>query len=472
MSLPPDPLADGIAAYARRLRNGAITAEACVQQYLDRIAVLNGSLNAYYHVAADTALEQARRIDRQRAAGEDAGPLMGVPVGVKDIIAVDGMPTTFGSRAPASSHWPEGTFVRTLRSAGCILLGKLATSEMALGSAGVNYHLGTPRNPWDADQLRAPGGSSSGSGVAMAAGLCGFSIGTDTGGSVRTPASFCGVVGMKPSPGIWELEGVMPMSPSLDSIGFMARSADDAVWIYRALAHKSASWRVAGGNVSPVPNLARLHFASAEPLFRNAAPTVAEALQTAQAKLQRAGATITILDTSELASCQALFTTISAFELVSVHGGPTGLARLLTQVNPDVAQRLKNSLEISVEDYENAKAQLDVLYTRMHQDFQRYDAVLAPTKWNTAPIFRLHYDNARDDAMSAHCAGPTRAANVLGLCAISQPVPVGPRELPVGLQIICDRGDDEKLLSIARAVEGVLQPPARPSLSPWLSKAN
>ena len=187
--LPADPFVPGgIAAFAERLRRGEITAEAAASAYVERIELLEPRLQAYEYIAADQALETARSLDRLLAAGTDLGPLMGVPVAIKDLYAVKGMPTTAGSNVDVSEFiGDEGSFVKRLKRAGCVILGKTKTVEFALGAG--NHHRGTPWNPWDGKTHRAPGGSSSGSAVAVAAGLCAFAIGSDTGGSVRIPAA-------------------------------------------------------------------------------------------------------------------------------------------------------------------------------------------------------------------------------------------------------------------------------------------
>ncbi|MDP6883842.1 MAG: amidase, partial [Rhodospirillales bacterium] len=237
MDIPSDPLEDGgIRRFGERLRKGEITSEAAVKAYLGRIEALEPHLRAYEFVAADQALAVARSLDRLLTAGTDLGPLMGVPVAVKDLLAVEGMPTTAGSKVEVSDLiGAEGAFVKALKGAGCVVLGKTRTVEFALGGAGINRVRGTPRNPWDADVFRAPGGSSSGSAVAMAAGLCGFAIGSDTGGSVRGPAAFCGVFGLKTTKGLWPTDGVFPLSPTLDTIGLLTGSAADAALIAAAL---------------------------------------------------------------------------------------------------------------------------------------------------------------------------------------------------------------------------------------------
>jgi aspartyl-tRNA(Asn)/glutamyl-tRNA(Gln) amidotransferase subunit A len=449
-TLPADPLAAGIADYGARLRAGSTSAGRCVGDYLARIRLLDGSLGAYRHVAADAALAAARDIDRQLAAGTDLGPLMGVPVALKDIIVVDGMPTTGGSRLDLSGLLGgEGSFVARLRASGCILLGKLATCEFALGSAGVNYLAGTPRNPRDAHVDRVPGGSSSGSAVAMAAGLCGFSIGTDTGGSVRTPAAFCGVFGMKPTRKHFALDGVLPMSRSLDSIGFLARCADDAALIQQALT---------GAQASPPAPLGGLRLARPRQFFDGVSGTVGATLDAAFAGLEAAGARFIDIDAPELDECAELFLAISGAELRDEIGAER-FAAWRERMNPDVSRRIERGLRVQPCAYRQGLEHRRRLIERAASLFDSFDALLGPTKQHVAPALPAAYSQAEDEAMAALCAGPTRAANVMDLCAASLPLAAPRTGLPVGLQIVCGHGADAKLLSISRAVQSVLGRP-------------
>lgn len=458
--LTPDPLERGLIDYGQRLRSGAISAEQCVTDYLERIRRLDGALCAYRHVAWESALSAARDIDRQLRSGIDLGPLMGVPVALKDIIVVDGMPTTFGSQIDLSNRFAnEGSFVARLRASGCVLLGKLATCEFAVGSAGVNYLAGTPRNPWDAQDFRVPGGSSSGSAVAVAAGLCGFSIGTDTGGSVRTPAAFCGVFGMKPSAGLWALDGVLPMAPSLDSIGFMARSAADAAVIGNALGAVAAS--------APV-TMAGLRLARPRGLFTGQSRAVAATVQAAFTVLEAAGAEFMDVDLPELDASSALFNTISSAELVAGLGA--AYRGSSSRVNPDVAKRFERGYSVTTDELRTALAKRQSLMAQAAAIFETCDAMLGPTKHHVAPVFPGRYEHAADESMASLCVGPTRAANVLDLCAASLPLRPVETSLPVGLQIIGARGAESRLLSIAQGMEAVLGTPATPELNRFLGE--
>ncbi len=199
MTLPADPLIDGgLGTFARRFRAGEITSEEATRAYLTRIEALDPRLNAMEHVAAELSLETARAMDKLNAANTDLGPLMGVPITVKDLLTVQGMPLTAGSNIDISdlADPQEGPFIKALKRSGCVILGKTKMVEFSLGITGVSAARGTPRNPWDMETQRLPGGSSSGAAVAAAAGLCAFAVGSDTGGSVRLPAALCGLFGL------------------------------------------------------------------------------------------------------------------------------------------------------------------------------------------------------------------------------------------------------------------------------------
>ncbi|MCA1769688.1 MAG: amidase, partial [Halomonas sp.] len=242
-TLPADPLQSGLVDFARRLRLGQVSAREVTETYLARIDALNPKLEAYSHVARDQSLKTAEAVDLMLSVGIDLGPLMGIPVAVKDLFAVSGMPTRSGSNLDLSDCiGSEGSFIQSLRKAGCVIIGKTRTIEFAAGAQNLIHP--TPWNPCDMDLHRTPGGSSHGSAVAVAAGLCGFAIGSDTGGSVRQPAALCGVVGLKTTHGIWPLDGIFPLCPPLDTVGLLTGTVSDASAAYSALT---------GNTVAPAP---------------------------------------------------------------------------------------------------------------------------------------------------------------------------------------------------------------------------
>lgn len=219
---------------AAKLRSGEITSVALTEAMLARIEKYNPSLNAFLYVNADGALEQAKQADA-RIAANDASPLTGIPIAVKDVICVKGLPATAGSRILQNYRPPyNATVVEKLNAAGAVILGKTNTDEFAMGSSTENSAFGPAHNPWDTS--RVPGGSSGGSAVAVSAGLAYGALGTDTGGSVRQPGSLCGIVGLKPSYGRVSRFGLIAFASSLDQVGVLARSAEDAATLFQVIA--------------------------------------------------------------------------------------------------------------------------------------------------------------------------------------------------------------------------------------------
>ena len=226
---------------ARALAQGECSAVELAEGYLGRIRQANPVLHAYVTVDEASVRLQARASDLRRTSGHALGPLEGLPIAVKDLCEVAGQPTGCGSLAWAGRRSTvTATVVERLRSAGMVILGKTHMVEFAFGGWGTNPLLGTPRNPWDLARHRIPGGSSSGSGVAVASGLAPAAIGSDTGGSVRIPAALVGITGLKTTAGLISLHGILPLSPTLDSIGPMTRTVADAALLTQALAGADA----------------------------------------------------------------------------------------------------------------------------------------------------------------------------------------------------------------------------------------
>lgn len=461
MTLPADPFADGLAAFGRRLRSGTITAEAATRACLARIAAIDPALHAFEHVAGETAEAEAAAIDRLLAAGTDIGPLMGVPVAVKDILAVEGMPTRVGSNLDLTDLvGPEGSFIRRLRQAGCVILGKTHTVEIAFSGTGINRSRGTPRNPWDADVFRVAAGSSSGSAVAVAAGLCGFAVGSDTGGSIRSPAAFCGVFGLKTTKGLWPTDGAYPLSPTLDTIGVHTRTAGDTALLLAALDERP---------VPPPATVRGLRFGRpVNHFFDNTEPGVAAAIDAAIAALSAAGAIVTPIEVPEIAETDKIFYELVAAEAIGVLGRDRFLAER-DRMDPDIANGAARGLDVPADRYMQALWAHQRLCALSAKRFESVDAWLHPTRPMQALPMAAFDDPDEYQRLGRWMAQNTRHANAAGLCAVSMPVPVAAGALPVGLQLTAAPFAEEHLLRIAEAVEAVIGTGRRPDLTAFAS---
>lgn len=457
--LPPDPFANGLAAFGEDLRGGRITAAAATEACLARIAALDPKLGAFQLVDAERARRAAAAVDGLLAGGTDLGPLMGVTLAVKDIIAVEGLPTTNGSLWP-SEHLtgPEGPLIKRLKAAGCVILGKTKTVEFALGATGVNEARGTPWNPWDAGTHRIPGGSSSGSAVAVAAGLAGFALGTDTGGSIRIPASFTGLFGHKTTVGRWSTSGVFPLSPTLDSIGPLCRTAGDAVLIHT----------VVTGEVVPAPlRLEGLRLGRPTDFFFDDLDDATRAtVESAILALSAAGAEIVEFAIPEAYERARLFPAIVPPELIA-RMTPEGFAEARPRMDPTTANRAAHGLEVAAVEHVAAQFRRLELERIAAGRFAGLDAWVAPsTPFTALPVENLQYPEEAQRALLS--SRNTQPANVFGICGVSMPIQQFGASLPVGLQVMAPRGDDARLLAMALAFEPVLGTGAAPDLSGFL----
>lgn len=447
-ALPDNPFAHtSIAQYGARLRRGEVSALAVTDALLHRIDALNPKLGAYTFVAHEEARAAARAADARARSGHDLGPLMGVPVAVKDLYYVEGMPLTAGSRLDVSDIVrAEGPIVQKLKQSGAVILGKTWTSEFALG--GINFIQRVPWNPCDQTVHRTPGGSSGGSAVAVAAGLCAFAFGTDTGGSVRLPAALCSVFGHKFSAGALPLDGIFPLSPTLDSPGVFTRDADDALTTWAALTEAA---------VTPEFPVRALRLGKPAPLFyEDLDAEVAAALEAALGRLVQAGATVIPVDVPEVREFEAVFGRIVPLELLGILGRDRA-RKDFEKLDPVTRARFSAVLDSPTEDGNAARGRQAALRDAVHARMTACDAWITPA----TPLLPGPLDSyATLDAALAwnrRALRNTRPGNVFDQCGVSLPLPGA--ALPVGLQLLCAARSDAKLLAIARAVESVLNSP-------------
>ena len=449
----------GVAELQRSLRAREATAAAVVKAHLARLEALDRHVHAFVAVTPAEALAAAAAADRALARGT-AGALAGVPVAVKDLFAVRGL--VRGNGSPAFAGDPpaaaDATVVARLRVAGAVVLGTTHMHELAFGPTGVNAALGTPRNPWAAD--RVPGGSSSGSGAAVAARLVPATLGTDTGGSVRIPSSFCGVTGLKPTYGRVSRAGVTPLAPTLDHVGPLARSVEDLALVVQVIAgHDPAdpsSARV------PVPDYpARL----GRPLrgvrlgvprafaCELIEPEVASAFEAALADLGSAGAATTdvVLPSLEHANA-ALGATILA-EAESALGSLLGSRHARTGLELRVYLALGKMVE--AHHYLATQRLRTRLYEEARAAFAHVDLLVLPATPLVAPrpdelVVRLGGHEL--DAAQA-ITRLTAPFNLIGLPALSLPCGITPAGMPVGLQLVGPPFAEDRVLAAGHAYQ-------------------
>jgi len=437
-----------LAAYGAALRSGAFTARAAVEACVDRIAA-EAALDAFTYVDASGATDVARAVDLQLSAHTDLGPLMGVPIALKDLYASAGMPMTAGSRVDVADRIPdEGAIVRALKRAGAIVVGKTRTTEFAFGTFNPTH--ATPRNPADRAAHRMPGGSSAGSAVAVAAGLCGIAFGTDTGGSVRQPAALCGVAGFKATAGRLSMDGVFPLSPTFDSPGWFAHRVADLAIVFQALTGElPARTRTIDALVFGVPDA---HF------FDGLEPEVAQAVELAQRRLAAAGARIVPVSLPPLDDLDAAFGAYLSAELVAFLGRERIVANL-AGMDPVVAARIAPGLTLPADAFIAMRARFAAIARAAAAAMAAADVVLTPTCPRVAALVEGHETTEKAAAWSRETLRFTRPGNLFGLCGVSLPIQHLTGSLPVGLQLLARAGDDANLLAIAATVERVLGTP-------------
>ena len=451
-----------IHALSERLRDARTSASALLDCYLDRIRRHDAKLHAFVAVYEDAARTAAESADRALRAGQRLGPLHGIPIALKDLVEIEGSTTTAGSMI-----WRErvstltATIAQRLAAAGMIVLGKTHMVEFAFGSWGTHTTMGAPWNPWDMDVQRTPGGSSSGSGVAVAAGLTPAAIGSDTGGSVRIPAALCGIVGLKTTAGRVSNHGTLRLSGTLDTIGPLTRDVEDAALLFTALhgpdvndpqtlAH--APEDVLTGLKDPVAGMRLAVLSEAE--LGEVDGEVASAFDAALGVLRGLGARIDTLRLSRPYSDLADLTgKIIAAEGYALHR--EWIDRDDLPFDRDVRARLRTGQELSAADYIgllNEQRQLQQEAGRLLRDF---DALVLPTS-PLPPVPLGQVDQTRSPMSRL-----TRPINLLGLCALALPCGFTRAGLPISLQITGRAFDEARILRIGWAFENATESHAR-----------
>lgn len=449
---------------ARKEISSVEITEAC----LARIAELDGKLGAFACVFEKEARAAAAAADSQRLKGIDPGPLHGIPVAIKDLFHVQGHATQAGTRChsvPPGSR--TASAVKSLTEAGMIVIGKTHTDEFAYGAWGVNSLFSSPWNPYDLKTHRVAGGSSSGSAVAVSAGLVPLALGSDTGGSARVPAAFCGCVGVKPSFGLIERRGMVPLSPSLDVVGFFANGIGDASLLFDVLAAPGrangkpgghATWLQDGTGLQRLDEL-RIGYLPRDLLRDAESDTICQYEKSLDA-LRSLGAQVTefrpprpfsayLSDTVQLVNAEIYATFGRLAE------------RQTNKMQPFVRERILQGRSVSGTRYSALLNRRKEAIEEMRLAMEEFDAIVTPTC--AAAAIRLE-----DVDLTAPATPYARFVNYLDLAGVSVPCGLTGQGLPIGVQVVVNRSDDRKMFQIGACIEQALGKLDPSSLgNPW-----
>jgi aspartyl-tRNA(Asn)/glutamyl-tRNA(Gln) amidotransferase subunit A len=443
-----------VAELARALEARALSAALATARCLDAIADRNPLLNAFIAVFADGALEQAREADAEIAAGRYRGPLHGVPISLKDLIDVSGAPTTAASRV-REGHVArtDATIVRRLRAAGAVVVGKTNLHEFAFGTTNEDSAFGPARHPLDPG--RSPGGSSGGSAASVLADMAYASIGSDTGGSIRIPAAACGLVGLKPAFGDIPTDGVVPLSPTLDHVGPICRSVEDAQILFDVLRGDPISRRVQ----KDPPHTARgVRLGLLREYFMARLDAeVASGFDRACARLRDAGVELHEVAVAHAGDIASIYLHIVLPEAASYHA--TTLEQRAEEYTPNVRLRLEMGRYILAEDYVRALRGREILSAEVDAALHGCDGLLLPSL--AVPATRIGADTVHvagsDEPVRNIMLRETQLFNLTGHPAITVPCGTTVDGLPIGAQIV-GRRDTPALLELARTLEPYLGP--------------
>ena len=441
------------------LRAGDVTPTNLTAHFIERIETLNGPLNAFNLVTADRAMAEAVAAEALLSTGRDLGPLHGIPYAVKDLFDVVGLPTTAGSRTvDTAPKTVESEVTRRLAAAGMVVLGKTITVEFAKGIVGINNIQGTPHNPWH-EQPCVPGGSSAGTAVAVASGMAPMGLGTDTGGSVRAPAGLCGTVGLKTTVGRVSRFGVFPLSWTLDSVGPLTRSVEDAALVHQILqgedTRDDSTLGIRSDDVlSPLKaGIKGLRVGIPEDAFCDGLNAeVAKAIAAAAEIFRDLGATVEVFSYPEAKQATALPPAINGAEAAVIH--EERIDSKIDLMDPMVGPRMLDDRKHLAIDYLKTKQEMNRLRASQVETLRDIDVVLsATTPIPAAPVDLLNGSLDIYLEYAAQYMAHTNIGNRLGLCGLSLPCGFTTEGLPIGLLINGKPFTEAMILRVGYAYE-------------------
>ncbi len=446
---------------SRQLSAGKLTSEELTRYAIDKHETVGASLNAYKCWRPERAMAMAQHSDQLHSSKQTYQALQGLPISVKDIYGLEGYPIFAGSANELPEKWQRnGPIVSSLTAQGAVFIGKTHTVEFAYGGLGVNNHWGTPRNPWDTNSHRVPGGSSSGAGVSLIEGSALVALGSDTAGSVRVPASFTGNVGLKTSTGLWSTDGIVPLSPTLDTAGILTRTAVDAHFVYSTLQQSSRFESICSTIEQQYRRFDGMKFRIGIDdgiIWNTTASDIAQVCMDGIRSLEQHSFQTVQFEFPE--------STI-AIELRNV-GGPVSaeLVEFLRSELPDwyerldpvIRDRIKLGGDISATEYLRRRRQINDSRRTVQQHFENCDVIASPTVPLTPPM--MSEIVTPEDYMTRNLLTlqNTTVGSFLDLCAITIPVGLDRAGMPVGLQFMALPGNELMLLAIGRRLEEIVR---------------
>ncbi|SFO38942.1 aspartyl-tRNA(Asn)/glutamyl-tRNA(Gln) amidotransferase subunit A [Roseovarius lutimaris] len=451
-----DPLSKDLAAIARNVRSGRISATELIRTASRRHLERGDELNAYRSWDGNGAIQLAQRMDCTRAERRGNKPLWGIPISVKDLFGQKEADTYAGSSKRLPEKWEtEGPFVSAFRQAGAIFVGRTNMVEFAFGAVGANSHWPEPRNLCGMAVSRLAGGSSSGAGVSLCEGSALVALGSDTAGSVRIPASVTGTVGFKPSNGRWSTKGMVPLSPTFDSPGFLTRTVRDAAYVFDAI---DPILRRSGTASALCPaDLRTVTMGRVEQHFWDACdPGIAERVEGALNELSRVGVQQVCLEMDGLSEAYSLFADggLAASEFREFLGAE--LPEWSDTLDARVAARLDVGPEYGSLAYHQRRSRFEALGKSANLSLSRVDVLATPTVPITAPRSADVKSATAYHRTNLAILRNTCVANLLNFCALTLPVGLDDEGVPVGLQLISPAGNDRNLIKIGLAIEECL----------------
>ena len=443
---------------AQALRKGILTARDLTDEAIARHDKWDLQLGAYKTWDAEYARRQAAASDAAFTANKDLGLAQGIPFSVKDIYGAEGFPIYAGSPKRLPPEWEKnGPILNEVRQQLAVIPGKTHTVEFAFGGIGTNAHWDVPRNPWDAQNHRAPGGSSSGAGVSLWEGSASIAFGTDTGGSVRVPASMTGNVGLKTTKGRWSTDLITILSTSFDTPGILAKSVTDISFGFNAI---DPAAKANGSPVMETREINGLNLGITQDYFWDrCSDDVGETVENAIAELKNAGAKTSTIKIPEAGTSVQVWGegTIVASEGYSFL--QTYLPDWIDSLDPNVLSRMEVAKEAKTLDYFSALFKISELSASVHSKLENVDALAVPTVPITPPKIRDLVEPEAYKKNNLLSLSNTMPGNVLVTCAITIPAGLDKSGMPVGLQLITLPNREEELISLALGIEKILGTP-------------